>query len=477
MAPLRNKARRDMVVGTEPWLEQYAHARDLLPGAQLPWLARLRDAGRDRFAVLGLPTNRNEAWKYTSLRPLSRMSFANALPSPAEVAPPALLTDSHRLVFVDGRLSVALSTPGELPGRVTLGSLADAITATPELVEQHLGRIGGIASHPMLALNTALMADGLFLHVRTKVEVERPIEIVHVATAREGAPAVHPRHLVLVEAGASITLVEHYVGGDRTYMLNGAAEIRLAEGATLRHYKLQEEGPEAYHLFLNQVHIGADAEYDSFVLSLGARLARNQIEAVIDGAGARCILNGAYLGSARQHLDHTSVIDHTAPNARSRQVYHGVLDGQSRGVFQGQIVVRQAAQKTDGYQINRALLLSDGAEIDSKPGLEIYADDVKCSHGATVGELDSDALFYLRARGIPEPAARRLLVEAFLADAVRGGAGRGHPRAAAGPRRRAGWQEPCAMTIQTPAGRANFDPTRIRRRLPDPAGRRSTASR
>ena len=404
-------------IGAEPWLEQYAAARATLPGAGLPWLAELREAGRDRFAVLGLPTNKLEAWKYTSLRPLSRIPFGPA-PAPAAVLAPALLPDSHRIVFVNGRLEPEQSRLDQLPNGLYLSGLAQTLASAPELVQEDLGKVGGLNGHPMLALNTALMTDGLVLKISRNVLIETPIEVVYVTTAQEGSPALHPRNLIVAEAGSQATVIEHHIGGSTTYMINGAAEIVLGDGATLHHYKVQEEGREAYHLFLNQVRIGREATYDSFVLSSGGRLARNQIEAAIEGPGAECRLNGAYMGRGRQHLDHTSLIDHAAPNARSRQVYHGVLDGQSRGVFQGQILVRQVAQKTDGYQLNRALLLSDGAEIDSKPNLEIYADDVKCSHGATVGDLDPNSLFYLRARGIPEAEARGLLIGAFLGEVI-----------------------------------------------------------
>ena len=412
---------RHAPVGADPYLEQYAAVKPALPGADLPWLVEQREEGRARFAALGLPTNRIEDWKYTSLRPLERLSFAPQAPEVESARLPRLLPDgaaAARVLFVNGRFRSDLSDLAGLPGGVRLRGLADALVHEPALVEEHLGRAGELDGHAMLALNTALMADGLVLSIDRNVAVERPIEIVYVTEPNGASPALYPRNLIVAGPGSQAVLIEHHVGGEGAYLVNGATEVLVGAGAVLRHYKVQEEGPEAYHIYLNRVRIGRDAVYDNFVLSIGGRLARNQIEAAIEGSGAECLLNGAYMGLGRQHLDHTSLIDHAAPNARSRQVYHGVLDGQTRGVFQGQIIVRQAAQKTDGHQLNRALLLSDGAEIDSKPNLEIYADDVKCSHGATVGDLDKNALFYLRARGIPEPQARALLIAAFLNEVI-----------------------------------------------------------
>ncbi len=412
---------RDMVVGTEPWLAQFAALKESLPGADLPWLAELREAGCTRFAELGLPTHKVEAWKYTSLRPLARVPFAPAATEPGVSVVPKLLAEDQaaaRLVFVNGRFRPELSDLAGLPAGVRAGGLAEALAREPDRIAETLGRTGALDGHSMLALNTALMADGFVLTIDRGAALERPIEITYLAIPDGTSPALHPRNLIVAGPGSRATVVEHHVGGDGVYLVNGVTEVLVGDGAVLRHYKVQEEGADGYHLYLSRVRIDRDALYDNFVLSIGGRLARNQIEAVIDGAGAECLLNGAYMATGRQHLDHTSLIDHAAPHARSRQVYHGVLDGQARGVFQGQIVVRRQAQKTDGYQLNRALLLSDGAEIDSKPNLEIYADDVKCSHGATAGDLDKDALFYLRARGIPEPEARALLIAAFLNEVI-----------------------------------------------------------
>ncbi|WP_114395121.1 Fe-S cluster assembly protein SufD [Oleisolibacter albus] len=395
-----------------------------LPGADLPWLADLRRAGRDRFAALGLPTPRNEAWKFTTLRPLEKLSFA-PVPADAPAVPvdaiPAVAADSHRLVFVDGRFRPDLSRRQGLPAGVTLLSLGEALSTVPAQVEAMLGRTAAVDGHALLALNAAYLADGVLLHVAKGVTVDRPIELVFLAAGGSAdAPlAWHPRLLLALEDNAEATLVEQHLGRDgAVYLSNVAAEVVAGPGARLHHYKLQEEGRDAFHLATLTTRLGRDATYDSFVLNLGARLARHEARSLLDGTGITCRVSGAYAIAGSQHSDITTLIDHAHPHCTSREVVKGVIGGQGRAVFQGKIIVRPDAQKTDGYQLNRALLLSDTAEIDSKPELEIYADDVKCSHGATAGELDDDQLFYLRARGLPLEQARALLVAAFLDEAV-----------------------------------------------------------
>ena len=288
------------------------------------------------------------------------------------------------------------------------------------LLAEHLGRVAEGGDQPFLGLNTAFMQDGLVLRLAPGVVVERPIRMVFLTDPDSGAAvAAHPRNLVLAEDNSQATLVEIHRGADGAeYFTNAVTEIAVGAGARLHHYKLQDEGDRALHLANLQVSLGRDATYDNFILSLGARLARNDIRAALAATGIDCRLSGAYVARGSQHMDTTSFIDHAEPDCRSREVYAGVLDGRSRGVFQGKILVRRDAQRTDGHQLNRALLLSKGAEIDSKPELEIYADDVKCSHGATAGEIDAEALFYLRSRGIGEDEARALLIEAFLLEAL-----------------------------------------------------------
>ena len=313
-----------------------------------------------------------------------------------------------------------LSVTDGLPEGATVASTADLLNGADPLLAEHLGRVTEAVGQPFLGLNTAFMQDGFVLHLRPGIVVEQPIRMVFLTDLEADAvAAANPRNLVVAEDNSQATLVEIHRGNDGTaYFTNAVTEISVAAGARLHHYKLQDEGDAALHLANLQVRLGRDATYDNFILSLGARLARNDIGAVLAATGIDCRLSGAYVARDSQHMDTTSFIDHAEPDCRSREVYAGVLDGRSRGVFQGKIVVRRDAQRTDGHQLNRALLLSKGAEIDSKPELEIYADDVKCSHGATAGEIDADALFYLRTRGIGEDEARALLIEAFLMEAL-----------------------------------------------------------
>ncbi len=317
----------------------------------------------------------------------------------------------------------------DLPAGARLLNLADAVKQIPDLLRDKLGRIALGDASGTLALNTAFLQDGYVLHLAPGVAIDDPIEIVFVGVGGTDAPPVYyPRSLIVAEAGSRVTLVEYHVGyagavgQGGVYFSNAITEVEVGQGAIVRHCKVQDESLAAFHLSSTYAHLGRDARYDNFGFATGGKLSRNELHIILAAPGADCRLNGAYLMHRDQHVDQTLVVDHAAPQTTSRQLYKGVLDDKARGVFQGKIVVRPAAQKADGQQLSRALLLSSQAEIDTKPELEIFADDVKCSHGATAGELDESALFYLRARGIPEARARRLLVEAFLSEVIGGAA-------------------------------------------------------
>ncbi len=411
----------------ETYRDQFRTHAASLPGAGLPWMDELRAAGLDRFSKGGFPTQRNEAWKFTSLRPLEKVTFALAQDGAADSVPVDLIPSvmpvgeaAHRLVFVDGRFRRDLSNMAGLPEGVRLEPLADTLARDPEVVAEHLGRTATLDGHPLLALNLAFLTDGVLLRLAKGVTVETPIELVFIGTgAAVGPVSWHPRILILAEENSEATVVEHHVGLDgAVYFSNVASEVVVGRGARLHHYKMQREGTTAFHLATVTARLARDASYDTFVLNLGAALSRHEARSVLDGTGVECRISGAYAVRGQQHTDITTLIDHAKPRCTSREVVKGVIDDQARAVFQGKIIVRPDAQKTDGYQLNRALLLSDQAEIDSKPELEIYADDVKCSHGATAGELDDAQLFYLRARGIPLEAARGLLIAAYLDEAV-----------------------------------------------------------
>jgi len=408
------------------YADAYEAARPGLPGSDLPWLGKLRAEALARFREEGLPTQRVEAWKYTNLQPLAKAGFAPS--QGAEGSLPAHLADAlilpqdaqaHKLVFMNGRFRPELSELGPLPAGVTLMSLAEALAGRAELVEPHLGRIAAPNGHALISLNTAFMGDGLLLHVPDGTALERPVHVIFAGLDEARPAAFHPRLLLVIGAGGQATVMESHAGAEGArYWSNPVAEIAIGRDATLHHYKVQAESTSAMHLASTKARLAQGGRYDSYVMSLGARLSRNEIEVVFAGAGGECRLNGGYMMGGRQHVDNTTLIDHAEPHCTSREVYKGVLDERSRGVFQGKIVVRAGAQKTDGHMLSKTLLLSDEAEIDSKPELEIYADDVKCGHGATAGEIEEDALFYLRARGIDREAARNMLIEAFLQEIV-----------------------------------------------------------
>jgi Fe-S cluster assembly protein SufD len=382
------------------FLERYDEARYLLPGDP-----SVRDAAAEAFLRSGLPggtsARRPEAWKYTSLRPVAETAL-QSLAGDRDVSVllarvPAL--DSPLVVFVDGRFRADLSDPP-----AGFSTFAD---------QPDFGDLARPDRDPMTALNTMLAEDGARLRIAAGVD-GGVVRLVSLAT---GADTVHPRHAIYVEAGARLTVLDISIG-DGPYLHNPVTEAYVGADAHLTHVRLQDESADAFHLATVYVDVGAAGTYDGFTLNLGGRLTRAEFHVGLTGAAAVAHLNGAQLLTGTQHADFTSVVRHAEPNGTSRQTVRNVLAGRSRGVFQGRIEVARGAQKTDGYQMNQALLLSPDAEIDSKPELEIFADDVKCSHGATVGELDAEQLFYLRSRGIPDQEARALLVRAFLQEGL-----------------------------------------------------------
>ncbi len=397
-----------------------------------PWLESLRTGARERAAAAGLPTPKQESWKYTNLRPLEKLAFGPRSQDQIGIDRlPNLLPQgqsARRLVFVNGQFRADLSTRAALPEGVRAGSLANALAEDGAGLKDLLGRIanGDGEDQAMLDLNTAFVSDGLFLHVAVGVRIDLPIEVIYLGTAPREPQAFHPRCLIAMEENSSAIVVEHHAGiGGGAYFANHGCEARIGERAELRHYKVQAEADDAIHMANVHVEVGAGGVYDSFALTRGARLSRNEVRVRLEAPGAECHLNGVYMLRGDQHCDNTTAIEHLAPETSSREVFKGVLDDRARGVFQGKIVVHPKAQKSDGHQLSKALLLSDSAEMDAKPELEIYADDVKCSHGATAGDMDPDALFYLRARGIPEATARHMLIEAFLSDTINSLAAKG----------------------------------------------------
>ena len=380
----------------------------------------LRQAAFARFNQLGLPTTQDEDWKYTSLAPLAQLRFEPAARGPLpEVGRWTLGDSAIQLVFVDGRHRPELSSLRKTPVGPYVGSLAAALADRPELVRRELGRHAGYERDALTALNTAFIEDGAFIHLPAGAVVQEPIHLLFVTTSSGKTTASQPRNLFIAGAGSQATIVETHAGpGEQACFTNAVTEVVLGEGARLDHYKLQEEGARAIHLALLQVQQGRDSRFSSSSVALGGALARNEVRALFASEGGECVLNGLYMAAGKQHLDNRTLVDHESPRCTSRELYKGVMGGQSRGVFHGRVLVRQDAQKTDASQTNKNLLLSDEALVDTKPQLEIFADDVKCAHGAAVGQLDENALFYLRSRGIPQEAARSLLTYAFASEMV-----------------------------------------------------------
>lgn len=380
------------------------------------WVRDLRAQALARFDALGFPTVRDEAWKYTDVAPLLRQAFT-AVPPPATVSHERLEAawlagDTTRLVFVHGLFRPELSTPPRLANRGVAGSLADALRQ-PEALEPYLGKIAPIEAHAFAALNTAFLRDGAYLRIPAGVSVEQPIHIVYFG----GQSALtQPHTLIVAEEGSQATVIEHYLTmDDGRYFTNAVTEIAVERNASLEHYRVQQEGAQAYHVGGVYVRQARASRFVSFGADFGGLLVRNDLRTVL-AENAECSLDGLYVVDGRQHVDNHTLIDHAAPRAISRELYKGVLAGRARAVFNGRVLVRQDAQQTDAQQMNNNLLLSDDVEVDTKPEFEIYADDVKCSHGATVGQLDTDALFYLRSRAIDETTARDLLTYAFADD-------------------------------------------------------------
>jgi len=406
--------------------EQQLAAEWLAAKARLPGAAPLRAAAFERFARVGLPHRRIEEWKYTDLRALMR--DAKPLAPPPDAPAKARARDAgraagdgdfRRLVFVDGAFVPELSDLAALEAGLTIGSMADALAKGDPLVTERLGKV--VASDDAaLALNTAFMGDGAVIRVAAGAEIARPLHLVFAATGEKPA-ALFTRSLMVVEAGARVMLIESHEGTEaRDYQVNTALELTVGDKAHVDHVKITTEGARALHLSSLLASIGAQARFNSFAFTTGGAVVRNQLFLAFAGEGTVANIRGATMLRGREHADLTLVADHAVAGCQSREVFKTVLDDQSRGVFQGKIIVRPHAQKTDAKMASHALLLSEDAEADNKPELEIFADDVQCGHGATAGALDDDLLFYLRARGIPKKEAEALMIQAFVGEAIEG---------------------------------------------------------
>jgi Fe-S cluster assembly protein SufD len=397
-----------------------------LPAHEPASLTALRRMAIERFATLGFPTLRQEAWRQTNVAAIAQGTFDRlpaGSPEPAvdlSRLDPLAEGAAARLVFVNGRLSTRLSTLSGLPDGVVVAGLAEALQAGPQALEPWLAQFARFDDQPFVALNTAFLTDGAVIRVPRGVAVERPIHVLYFTTSEasnEHPLAIFPRNLFVAGENSQVTIVETYAG-EGPYFTCPVTELVAGPGSVVDHYKLQMESREAFHIATFQVQGERSCAPSSHSISIGGALVRNDVNAVLDGEGIDCILNGLYLGEGRQVIDNHMRVEHAKPHCASHELYKGVLDGSSRAVFNGLIHVHPGAQKTDAKQSNRNLLLSSHAVANSNPQLEIFADDVRCTHGSTVGQLDEDAIFYLRSRGIGQEAARSLLTYAFASDVV-----------------------------------------------------------
>jgi Fe-S cluster assembly protein SufD len=393
---------------------------------QPSWLTPLRRAGITRFAELGFPTLRDEDWRFTNVAPIAKLPFKPVL----EPEPPGLTREAlagftfgrlpaSRLVFVNGCYAADLSSLEPQPPGIIVSSLAAALATDGAAIEKHLARRAPGADNAFAALNTAFFQDGAFIHIPAGQTVPKPVHLLFIATAAQAGATWHPRNLIVAENNSRATILESYVSTvDAPYFTNAVTDLILGDGAVVEHVKFQDESPSAFHVAAVNADLGRSCNFISHSIATGGRLSRNDIRTHLAGEGLECVLNGLYLTRGDQLADHHMVVEHAQPHCSSHEYYNGILDGRSKGVFHGRILVRQAAQKTDAKQTNKNLLLSEDATVDTKPQLEIYADDVKCTHGATIGQLNEESIFYLRARGIGAETARRMLIHAFAGEII-----------------------------------------------------------
>lgn len=395
------------------------------------WLQRLRASAFARFEELGFPTTTQEEWKYTNVAPIAKASFEPAFEQleslstlDAAQLQPFIYEEARRsqLVFVNGFFRPELSSIEALPENVVAISIADALKdgRCADALREQLARSADYNANAFTALNTAFLSSGAFLLIPKGAQIESPLHLVFISDARQSQTISSPRVLIIAERASAATVIESYVGArdDSVYFTNAVVEIMLEDGARLNHYKVQRESAEAFHIATTQASLARNSSFNSTAITLGARLSRHNINVTLDEEGAECWVDGLYLVSTGQHADTHSVIDHRQPHCTSHQLYKGILDGKSRAVFNGKVFVRHGAQGTDAMQTNRNLLLSDDARVDTKPQLEIFADDVKCAHGATVGQLEEEELFYLASRGMHLDLARNLLTYGFAEEVI-----------------------------------------------------------
>jgi Fe-S cluster assembly protein SufD len=402
------------------YMEGFSRFEKTAPGSNLGWLKSIREHAITRFSELGFPTPRDEDWRFTNVAPIARSSFHIPLNGIDQVSAADLTPfqfegqQISELVFINGHYSAKLSTHNKLPEGMIVLNLAEAINSQEDILKENLAKYADFEDEAFTALNTAFMEDGGFIYIPKGTVVEEPIHLLYISTAGDKPSITNPRNLIIVEDNCEANIIEQYVSLDENiYLSNVVTEMVVGENSSVGHYLIELESKKAFNISTLRVQQARSSNMRSYSVLLGGSLVRNNIHPVLAGEGCNSLINGLYMSTHRQHMDNYMKIEHVSPHCDSRQLYDGVLDGRSRGVFHGRIIVHKGAQKTDAKQTNRNLLLSDYAQVDTKPQLEIYADDVKCTHGATIGQIDENALFYLRSRGISKEASRDIILNAF----------------------------------------------------------------
>ena len=412
-----------MVTGSSSYLESLLQGQPQLPPSPLAWLNQLRANAVDRVSTLKVPTTRDEEWRFTDISPLVKLSFqpvhAKSSLQISDVEHFYIEEATTRLVFVDGAYSpeLSLQSNGVEDSGLIVMNLPTAVSAHASAIEPHLGRHVGFEDNVFAALNTAFLHDGALIIVPRNTSVDKPVHLLFIATQKEAAS--HPRCLLIAESGSAVTVVEDYVSlQEEAYVTNAVTEIVLADNAQVNHIRVQRDSTEAFHIASCAVSLAHASRYRSVSVALGARISRYDLNALLAAEGVECTVDGLALITGRQLADTHTCIDHAKPHGTSWQSHKCIVDGAAHAVFNGKIMVRPGAQRTDSSQSSRNLLLNAKARVDTKPQLEIFADDVKCAHGATVGQLDNEEVFYLKSRGLSEITARNLLTYAFGAEII-----------------------------------------------------------
>jgi len=405
------------------YVDQFQHLQKDLISDQLQ---AQRQSAIELLQKTGFPTTRQENWKYTDVRPIIGKLFNVATLNPENISTETIESirlhelDCHELVFINGRFSAGHSRLQALPDGVVIKDLASALKDHRQLIAEHISGFSAAEHNGFTALNTAFIRDGALICLPPNAAIEKPINLLYLSGLHDRPFASHPRNLIILSENSQATIIENYIGlDDSDYFTNTVTEVCMKQNAHLQHYKIQQESMQAYHIGSLKIAQGQSSRVESHSISLGGALVRNDIHSRLEAEGAGIIMNGLYMATGKQHVDNHTRVDHLQPHTSSHEIYRGVLNDHARGVFNGKVIVHKDAQKTDAVQSNANLLLSDNAEVDTKPELEIYADDVKCAHGATVGQLDQDMLFYLRSRSIDAHTAKSLLTFAFADEVIR----------------------------------------------------------